>query len=76
MFWESMDSLARLAINIVELKFPSEFNDRRYSRPIFELIELVGDELAKKNIDLFIKPILDQLVDMKDIKGDIYYISE
>lgn len=76
MFWESMDSLAGLAINIVELKFPSEFNDRRCSRTIFELIELVGDELAKKNIDLFVKPMLDQLVDIKDIKGDIYYISE
>ena len=76
MFWESMDSLAGLAIIIVKLKFPSEFNDRRCSRTIFELIELVGDELAKKNIDLFVKPILDQLVDMKDIKGDIYYISE
>jgi hypothetical protein len=76
MFWESMDSLAGLATYIVEIKFPSEFNDRRYSRTIFELIELVGDELAKKNIDLFVKPMLEQLADIKDIKGDIYYFSE
>jgi hypothetical protein len=76
MFWESINSLAGLATNIVKLKFPSEFNNRRYSRTIFELIELVGDELAKKNINLFVKPMLDQLVDIKDVKGDIYYISE
>ena len=77
MIWESIGSLAGIATYIVKLKFPSEFNDRRYSRDIFELIELVSDELAKKNIDLFVKPMLDQLVDIKDLKvGDIYYISE
>lgn len=76
MFWESINNLAALATNIVKLKFPSEFNDRKYSRIIFELVELVGDELAKKNIDLFVKPMLDRLVDFKDTKGDIYYIAE
>ena len=76
MFWKPIGSLAGLATYIVELKFPSEFNDRRYSRTIFELIELVGDELAKKNINLFVYPILDTLEYLKDTKGDIYYISE
>lgn len=76
MFWESMNSLAGFATNIVELKFPSEFNDRRYAHTIFELIELVGDELAKKNMDLFVNPMLNQLANIKDIKGDFYYFSE
>ena len=76
MFWKSINALTGLATNIVELKFPNEFNDRRCSHTIFELVKLVGDELAKKNIDLFVKPMLDQLVDFKDTKGDIYYIAE
>ena len=63
---ESLSMLSGLAVGIVEAKYPKEFNDRRYTPIVFEVVELVGDELAKKNAALFVEPFVNQLVDVKD----------
>lgn len=47
---EALSTLSGLAIAIVEAKYPKEFYDRRYSQTIFEMIELVGDELVEKKL--------------------------
>ena len=73
MIYETINNLAELAISIVELRFPKEFYNRNNSRLIFELIELVGDELANKNMVLFINPMIDNLVNIKDLSGEIFY---
>ncbi len=63
----SMSMLSSLAVAIVQAKYPKEFYDPWYAKTIFETIDLVGDELAKKNCDLFVNPFIDQLVDVKNL---------
>ena len=63
---EALSTLSALAIAIVEAKYPKEFYDRRYSQIIFEMIELVGDELAEKHCGIIIEPTISKLVEVKD----------
>ena len=56
------------AIAMVRMKYPKEFSQRMYRREVFDLVEMVAEELSKKNMDIFTKPYLDQLVDIKDLK--------
>lgn len=63
----SMSMLSGLACAIVEAKFPEEFYDPCFAKTVFDVIELVGDELAKKNFDIFVSPFINQLVDVKDV---------
>lgn len=68
---EALLTLSGLAIAIVEAKYPKEFYDRRYSQIIFEMIELVGDELVKKNYGIIIEPTINNFVNVKDLEfGD------
>ena len=64
---EALSMLSGLAVGIVEAKYPKEFNDRRCAPIVFEVVELVGEELAAKNIAIFVDPFLNQLVDVKDL---------
>ena len=63
---EALSTLSALAVAIVETKYPKEFHDRRYSQIIFEMIELVGDELVEKNYGIIIEPTINKLVEVKD----------
>ena len=74
----SINALATVAIDLVAYKFPDEFNNpQKYGHDIFELIEMVADELASKNVDIFVKPFLDLLVDVKDVEwGEPMSLSE
>lgn len=62
----SMSMLSGLACTIVEAKYPEEFYDPCYAKTVFDVIELVGDELAKNNREIFVSPFINQLVDVKD----------
>ena len=55
------------SIGFVAQKFPAEFCDKRQRREVFELIEMVADELSEKHMEMISKPFFDQLVDYKDI---------
>lgn len=67
----SLSMLSSLAVAVVEAKYPKEFYDPWYANTVFHVIDLVGDELAKKNAALFVEPFISQLVDVKDISyGD------
>ena len=63
----NLSMLSSLAVAIVEAKYPKEFCDSRYARTVFETIELVGDELVKKNCAIFVDPFINELVDIKDV---------
>lgn len=63
----SLSMLSSLAVAIVEAKYPEEFYDPWYANTVFDVINLVGDELAKKNSAVFVEPFISQLVDVKNI---------
>ena len=69
MFIESIQIIAGMSIIFVKTKFPEEYKDPRYSDTIFSLVDMVGDELVKKNSELFIEPVINNLVSIKEIKG-------
>lgn len=62
----SMSMLSGLACAIVEAKYPEEFYDPCFAKTVFDVIELVVDELAKKNCEIFVSPFINQYVDVKD----------
>lgn len=52
-------------------KFPNTFskhNSIHSDRTIFEVIRMMLDEIYKKNLDLFTKPHLDKLVNIKNMQ--------
>lgn len=67
MFFELVNGISSIAVKIVEAKYPKEFYDKSRSMTVFETIELVAKELARKNGTLFVAPVLDQLVDIHDL---------
>ena len=64
------------SIGFVAQKFPAEFRDKRQRREVFELIEMVADELSEKHMEMISKPFFDQLVDYKDVVMSISTASE
>ena len=67
MFIKSISSLAGMSVAIVAFMYPKEFNDPWYAREIFELVELVGDDLIKRNASLFVDQYINELANVKDI---------
>ncbi len=67
MFVESMSLLTSMAIEVVALIYPKEFKDPHYKREIFDVIELVADDLTKRNVSLFVDPYINKLACIKDI---------
>lgn len=80
MVLNSVNDCITLAIYFTLTKFPEEvkdFNRNKFS--IFEIADMVANELANKHSDLFVKPYLEQLVDVKDFNiGDrnVFYLKE
>lgn len=67
MFLETVSTIGMLSITIVERKFPKEFYDLKYRQTIFELVEIVSDELGNKNMNLFTDVWIDKLTPIKEI---------
>lgn len=59
--------LNSFAVDIVIAKYPREFADPGYSGTVFELVELVKDELVSRNGEIFIDLFINKLVDIKDV---------
>ena len=79
MFFKSLAAISEMSIDFVKAKYPNEFINKKYSSSIFEIIELIGDELAQKNGFLFIEPFINQLVDVNEIdfiKEDKFLVKE
>ena len=67
MFLETVGTIGMLSITIVERKFPKEFYDLKCRQTIFELVEMVSDELSNKNMKLFTDAWIDKLAPIKEI---------
>ena len=71
MFIKSIELLSRMAIEVVALMYPKEFKDPYYAREVFEVIELVANDLTKRNTNLFVDQYINELASVKDISiGD------
>ena len=67
MFLETVDTIGMLSITIVQRKFPKEFYDLKYRQTIFELVEMVSNELGNKNMNLFTDAWINKLAPVKEI---------
>ena len=59
--------IIRYSVSFVAQRFPAEFRNKRQRREVFELIEMVADELSEKHMEMIAKPFFDRLVDYKDV---------
>ena len=75
-FWESLSDIFDLAFISLAKKFPESYRDPAKGFVVFELLEMMAEEIAAKNIELFTKPYFDQLVSVRDIPGETFYYSE
>lgn len=78
MFLEPFLTFSAFAVAIVRAKYPEEFNDPKNKFIIFDLVELVGEDL-EKNISIFVQPVVDNLVSVEDFQyGDkaIFHVVE
>ena len=69
-----LSKIISLAVDSTLTKFPNE--DKR---KLFELSEMVADELSEKQGELFVKDYVKDFVDYKDLAiGDanVFYISK
>ena len=80
MFWSSFNDCINLATSFTLARFPEEARNYKQNRFIlFEVSEMVADELSRKHNDMFIKPYIEKLVDVNDLAiGDknVFYIAE
>lgn len=67
MFNLLLSEIGAMSVAFVRAKYPEEFVDPAYKHTIFELVELVGDDLSKRNFDVISKPYFDTLASVKDI---------
>lgn len=53
--------LLELAMAMLEMKYPSEMNDRKYTHGLFDIYDMMVEELYNKNWQLFVRDYLNQL---------------
>lgn len=53
MFNSMFDLLFLYSYGFLYLKYPQEINDEKYKFVCYELLEMIADELAIKNMTLF-----------------------
>lgn len=81
MFLNSLNDCINLGICFTLSKFPKEAKDyKRNKFALFEMSEMVTDELVKKHGDLLIKPYIDHLVNVKEkdlniVEGNMFYLE-
>ena len=59
--------LSCFAVEIVAAKYPKELLDKRYSETVFDIVEIVSAELAAKNSEIFIMPVINKFVDIENL---------
>ena len=55
------------AIALIESRLVKEFYDPNYKHTIFDLVEMVSDELAEKNYELFARPYFDKFCSVDEL---------
>lgn len=70
-----------LSLSFILMKFPKEFlsTDEKEIDIVNSLADMIGDELVRKNENLFIKPYINQFANIEDINigdKDEFYVNE
>jgi len=61
MFLECLNDIFYVAFYAVATKYPELIKDKKYRKTVFDVIEMLCDDIANRNIDIFIKRYIDQL---------------
>ena len=67
MNYDPVGLIISMGISFVASKFPIEFRDKSKRFVIFEMCEIVCDELTNKNFNIMWESCYSDLVDIKDI---------